>query len=295
MNHYLITFPFSCYTFQNFCRFAKNYHKYIMKPENYVIRGGKEGYDRLKILSNILETSTSKLFKRLGVAPGMRALDVGCGSGDVTMLLAGCVKETGKVEGWDIDEYCLDAARAESKKRGLEQIEYRKIDINDFQGESKFDVVYARFLLSHLPDTAKVIQSLRDNVRPGGLLILEDVDFKGHFCFPDYDAFKDYVYLYTKLIKLKGGNANIGISLPRKLMDAHFTHVGQKVNNLCAMTGNIKLMAGLTLESIGDSLIENNLITEYELKDLINRLRAFARHDNTLMSMPRIVQTWGFA
>src|ERR1035438_10040455 len=113
MNHYLIALSFSCYTFQNFCRFAKIYYNEIMKSENYVIRGGKEGYDRLKILSTILETSTSKLFRRLGVAPGMRCLDVGCGSGDVTMLLAGCVKETGKVEGWDIDEYCLDAARAE--------------------------------------------------------------------------------------------------------------------------------------------------------------------------------------
>jgi ubiquinone/menaquinone biosynthesis C-methylase UbiE len=266
-----------------------------MNNENYAIRGGKEGYDRLKILSKILEPTTGKLFKRLGIAPGMRCLDVGCGTGDVSRLLAWCVKDTGKVEGWDIDEYCIETARMEAAKKGFDQIEFRKLDILAVAGESKFDVVYARFLLSHLPDPEKVIKALRDHLRPNGLLILEDVEFRGHFCYPDFDAFRDYVNLYSKVVKLKGGNANIGIKLPRMLTDARFTNVGVKVYQHSALTGDVKLMAGLTLENIGDSLLAANIISEYELKDLIRKLNSYARHDNTLMSLPRIVQTWGNA
>ena len=68
-----------------------------------------------------------------------------------------------------------------------------------------------------------------------------------------------------------------------------------KVYQHCGMTGDVKLMAGLTLENIGDSLIAAKIISENELNDLLRKLKSYARHDNTLMSLPRIVQTWGHA
>src|ERR1051325_8233637 len=60
--------------------------------KHYVIRGGIEGRERLRILSRVLRETTAALFERLEIGDGMRCLDVGCGSGDVTMELArrGC-------------------------------------------------------------------------------------------------------------------------------------------------------------------------------------------------------------
>ena len=55
---------------------------------HYAIRGGVEGRQRLKVLSRVMQSSTSSLFDRLGIGDGMRCLDVGCGSGDVTLELA---------------------------------------------------------------------------------------------------------------------------------------------------------------------------------------------------------------
>jgi 2-polyprenyl-3-methyl-5-hydroxy-6-metoxy-1,4-benzoquinol methylase len=60
----------------------------IAQVERYVIRGGKEGYERLRLLSRDRWPDTAALFERAGLAPGMRCIDLGCGGGEVTMEIA---------------------------------------------------------------------------------------------------------------------------------------------------------------------------------------------------------------
>ena len=52
--------------------------------ERYVIRGGREGYARLQVLSRARRADTVELLHRAGLRPGMRCLDLGCGGGDVS-------------------------------------------------------------------------------------------------------------------------------------------------------------------------------------------------------------------
>jgi hypothetical protein len=51
---------------------------------HYVIRGGGDGRERLRLLSGVMRPYTLRLFDRLGIPEGMSCLDVGCGGGDVT-------------------------------------------------------------------------------------------------------------------------------------------------------------------------------------------------------------------
>ena len=50
----------------------------------YVIRGGVEGRERLRVISRVLRQTTASLLDRLELQPGMSCLDAGCGGGDVT-------------------------------------------------------------------------------------------------------------------------------------------------------------------------------------------------------------------
>jgi hypothetical protein len=52
--------------------------------ERYVLSGGRQGYDRLRVLAAARRASTLELFRLAGLRPGMRCADLGCGSGDVT-------------------------------------------------------------------------------------------------------------------------------------------------------------------------------------------------------------------
>jgi 2-polyprenyl-3-methyl-5-hydroxy-6-metoxy-1,4-benzoquinol methylase len=54
----------------------------------YVIRGGVEGRERLRLLAEVLAPSTRAFLAEIGVPAGASCLDVGCGGGGVTRELA---------------------------------------------------------------------------------------------------------------------------------------------------------------------------------------------------------------
>jgi len=54
---------------------------------HYVIRGGLEGRERLRLLARVMQTSSMALFDRLGCRDGLACVDVGCGGGDATFEL----------------------------------------------------------------------------------------------------------------------------------------------------------------------------------------------------------------
>jgi 2-polyprenyl-3-methyl-5-hydroxy-6-metoxy-1,4-benzoquinol methylase len=77
----------------------------------YVIRGGRDGYNRLLVLARASWPDTAALFDRAGIGPGMQCVDLGCGGGEVTFELARLVAPGGSVTGVDMDEVKLDLAR----------------------------------------------------------------------------------------------------------------------------------------------------------------------------------------
>src|SRR5262245_2888606 len=128
-----------------------------MQRNLYLIRGGVEGRDRLRILARVMRPTTLSLFDRVGIGARMTCLDVGCGGGDVTLDLACLVGHEGRVVGWDVDEIKLELARREAEEKGFGNVEYRLSDIGRSEATSEFDVVYSRFLLTHLSDPAGAI------------------------------------------------------------------------------------------------------------------------------------------
>jgi 2-polyprenyl-3-methyl-5-hydroxy-6-metoxy-1,4-benzoquinol methylase len=92
--------------------------------KHYVIRGGIEGRERLRIVSRVMHASTTSLLDRLDLRDGLACLDVGCGGGDVTLELARRVAPHGKAVGTDIDQTKLELARQEAQQQGVTNVEY---------------------------------------------------------------------------------------------------------------------------------------------------------------------------
>jgi|SRR5688572_543446 len=80
----------------------------------YMHEGGRRGRDQLRILSGVVSATTSNLLNRLGNMNGWTAVDVGCGSGDVSFDLARRVGPQSGVIGLDMDEAQLAIVRAEA-------------------------------------------------------------------------------------------------------------------------------------------------------------------------------------
>ena len=265
-----------------------------MRRNHYLIRGGMEGRERLRILARVMRPTTLSLFDRVGIEARMACLDVGCGGGDVTLDLAGLVGPEGRIVGWDIDETKLELARREAEEKGFGNVEYRLADIRESEAASEFDIVYTRFLLTHLSDPADAVARLGQAARPGGLVIIEDIDFEGIFCHPFSAAFKRLVEIYTQASRRRGGDPNIGLRLPELLLDAGFERILTNVVQPAGIDGDVKLIYAISMENIADSVVADGIAGKDEVDRLIADLYELASDKRSFVSHPRVVQAWGY-
>jgi ubiquinone/menaquinone biosynthesis C-methylase UbiE len=265
----------------------------VVDSSTYVIRGGLEGRERLRVLSRVMWPGTSALFDRIGIAQDANCLDVGCGSGDVAIALAQRASQ-GRTVGVDIDEAKIDLAIADGSTSTIPNVEFRVGNIFDAPTDSElFDVVYVRFVLTHLPDPLAALQSLTQRLNPGGVIITEDIDFRGHFCHPESAAFNRYIDWYSTAVRQRGCDPDIGPRLPSLLSQAGFTHVDINVVQPAGSDNEAKQITPITLEAIAESVLAANLTTPQLLSETVDELYEFANDPTTVMSIPRIVQAWG--
>ena len=268
-----------------------------MANKEYMLSGGQAGRERLRILADVTSHGTNALFDRIGVRPGMRCLDVGCGGGDVSMLLAQRVGDAGHVTGVDLDSVKLGIAAGEAAEVGAGNIAFRRANVfelaEEIGGLGAFDLVYSRFLLTHLRDPQSALSSMIAMLCPGGTIAIEDIDFSGHFSYPDCPALRDFVRLYTATSARTGGDANIGPRLPILLLEAGMEDVSVEVSQPVGVTGQAKLINPITMECVAERTIAEGLATSDEVARIVRGLYEAVDNPRMVISIARIVQTWG--
>jgi ubiquinone/menaquinone biosynthesis C-methylase UbiE len=262
-------------------------------PHRYAIRGGKEGKKRLDVLARVLLPSTMQLLDRVGVTKGMKCLDIGCGGGHVALLMAGTVGSEGRVIGTDTDAEILTLAKKDAEKANATNVTFEQLDACACLWHEEFDLVYARFLLSHLNEPEDCLAGMAKACLPGGTIVIEDTDFAGSFCHPICAAYDRYKKLYQELVQRKGGDSNIGPKLPAMLRRAGIQEVALNVIQPAHIYGEGKLMAPLTMTRISDALIAEGLATEDEVHQILTELNHAVADCETVISLPRIFQVCG--
>ncbi len=262
-------------------------------PHRYAIRGGIEGKKRLDLLARVMLPTTIQLLDRVGLIRGMKCLDVGCGGGHVAMLMARIVGPEGRVIGTDTDAEILALAREDAEAAKVTNVTFQQLDACVCLWQEEFDMAYTRFLLSHLNEPEKCLAAMVQACAHGGTIVIEDTDFAGSFCYPICAAYERYKELYQKLVQRRGGDSNIGPTLPALLCRAGVEGVELNVVQPAHIHGEGKLMAPITMSRIADSLIAEGLATEDEVQHILTELNRAAADSETLISLPRIFQVWG--
>jgi ubiquinone/menaquinone biosynthesis C-methylase UbiE len=258
----------------------------------YAIRGGREGKERLNLLARVMLPTTLQLLNAVGINRGMKCLDVGCGGGHVTLLMARLVGPEGQVVGTDMDGEVIALAREDGIAAKLDNVEFRRADAAMCQAIGEHDLVYARFLLSHLSEPERCLEAMVRACKVKGAIVLEDIDFSGSFCYPTWAAYDRYKQLYQDVVNRRGGDADIGPKLPGMLRKAGAENVLVNVIQPTHLEGEGKRMASITMERIADAVVSERLATESEVQQIINELNDAAEDSETVMSLPRVFQVW---
>ncbi|HYG25474.1 MAG TPA: methyltransferase domain-containing protein, partial [Caulobacteraceae bacterium] len=229
---------------------------------HYAIAGGQAGNERLHLLARVMQPTTAQLLAAAGLGPGMRCLDVGCGGGHVTLMMARSVGPHGGVVGIDQDGAILALARRDAEAARLDNVRFRQADAVDTQEEGAYDLAYARFVLTHLDEPEACLAAMARACRPRGMMVIEDIDFSGSFCHPPCAAYARYTALYQEVVARRGGDPNIGPKLPGMLRQAGAEEIRVNVVQPTHMEGEGKLMAAVTMEKIAGAVVAEGLAAE---------------------------------
>lgn len=257
----------------------------------YIIAGGDAGVERLRILSAAMRPGTDALLDNVGIRPSMAVLDLGCGGGEVTMEIARRVGPGGRVVGIEMDERVLYHARNACSEEPLlgSVVEWRHGYAEELEESNAFDVVYSRFLLSHLADPADVLWRMYRALRPGGRLVVEDIDITAHTHWPSSTAFNRYVALYAASARARGADPSIGPRLAGMFIEAGLTDVDLVISMPVFLSGQGKTIARRTLATIAGSAIAAGLTDGEEIERLLAEL---AEHENLTESIQSTAQVF---
>jgi ubiquinone/menaquinone biosynthesis C-methylase UbiE len=145
-------------------------------PEYVLGRSEKES-QRLVKQSHFMRPSTERVFRKAGIADGMRVLDTGCGAGDVSFLVSELVGTSGTVVGIDRDPAMLVLARERAREAGLSNITFEESEVGGFTTTQPFDAVVGRFILMYQADPVLTLINLSRAVKNKGLIVFQEPDF----------------------------------------------------------------------------------------------------------------------
>lgn len=165
---------------------------------DYVFADSEQELERLQFQAQVLQPVTSRLLNCMGVQPGMRVLDLGCGAGDVALLMADCVGPDGTVLGLDRSEQAIELAKRRALSAGFKQLGFERCDVMDYPCEVPFDCVIGRYVLVHQADPVAFLRKVASFARTGGVIgfheiLLRDPMVESHPVVQLWDRAGDWI------------------------------------------------------------------------------------------------------
>jgi SAM-dependent methyltransferase len=180
----------------------------------YVLGHSDHELARLARQATIVGPVTRALLVEAGVGPGMRVLDIGTGRGDVALLAAELVGETGLVVGVDLAPAAIAVAQERADGLSLGNVSFREGDPTVLEYEQPFDAVVGRYVLQFMRDPAATLRRLAANVVPGGIAAFHEIDWTGYRSHPVVELWDRCCLLVTEAVTAGGGDTRMGPKLP---------------------------------------------------------------------------------
>lgn len=219
---------------------------------------------------------TLQLLIDAGITEGMRVLEVGCGSGEVTFMLSNLVTATGEVVGIDNNNNALTTARERATTLTQHALPtFMQSSLLDLpKSIGSFDAIVGRRVLMYQSDTVAAATALAKSLRPGGVMIFQEHDTT--MAPASLDAFALHRKAQSwiqQMIAREGADLHIGFNLHRILTSAGLSVESVRAECL-VQTPNAPYSLGNIVKACLSRIIDLGVATadEIDIKTLQQRL-----------------------
>jgi len=255
------------------------------KPQDKYVHAGKlEEAVRLEAQAKAFGRVLDKELEILGLKPGMKVLDAGCGTGAVARKMAVKVSP-GEVCGVDIDSLFINEAKKLATKEGIKNVKFELGDVDNLNYNTGiFDVSYCRLVLMHVKNPAKTVTELKRVTKKGGFVAASDNDDGGVITYPEIPKVLDVWSRYGQLAKTRGEDRYIGRQLFSIFSQAGLssisiypfpTHASQQTPEMLKMLVSVPLQI---IELNKEDLMRKGLMTTEDYTQGMKELQMFLNH-----------------
>ena len=241
--------------------------------------------ERLLKLEEWLDPGTIRHLQAIGVGPGWRCLEVGAGEGSIARWLSERVQPSGRVVATDLDTRFLDRIDDPT-------IEVRRHDIvSDLIEDDTYHLIHARCLLEHLPAREDVLRRMVAALRPGGWVLIEDLDVISHVSVTPSEVYERVSETAFQVMQSFGFDPTLGRRLYLMLVDAglELTFAEGRIA-MGTRLGNAGVdMFKLTLGHLREAMIATGRVDGAEVDEALRLL-----DDPAFIAMPpAMIAAWG--
>jgi SAM-dependent methyltransferase len=256
---------------------------------------GQAEQERLERQALEMAHDSAWLFDQIGVRPGWRVIEIGCGPRGCLDLLSARTGITGKVIGLERSAEHVERARRFVADNHLTNVEVLHADARatDLPGQT-FDLATARLVLSGAPDPEQLVKEMVRLVRPGGVVALHESDATTQRYDPPLPAQTRLLQVLNTCAEMYGMDRAIGPKLPRVLRHAGLVEVRVNPGVHVYPPGHGRRFTLLEfIENVRGRILEKNLLGEGELNELTAAVKRYLEDPETLVLSSVFIQAWG--
>ena len=261
----------------------------------YVMGGTLNEQQRLLAQAAEYDREARWLLDRIGLQPGWRAADMGCGPIGILDRLAERVGAAGHVVGVEREARFVDMARMLIAERGLRNVEIVAVDATATGlPAASFDFVHERLTLLQQPVPDPLLSEMIRLTRPGGVVALEDIDTAGWLCEPTHPAWSRMADAFLTVCREHGMDVDLGRHLPGLLRSAGLEDVEAEVHVRLKRPGEYGRTLVLSLvNGVRGRVIGRGLLNEVEFAEQTEALQRHLDRPATMVVGPLLFQAWG--
>lgn len=186
-----------------------------MSEKDYVLGVNDYELNRLQFQHGVWKEITDSFLDKLNITGGSKVLDAGSGPGFVAMDILNRVGTAGEVTAIEPSEMYVNYLQGYCAENNINNLNVIHGSVENTElPDEYFDVIFARWVISFVPDAEKFLDKLVASLRPGGIIAFMDYAYEGLALFPKGGAFDNMADAVRAYWVHGGGDPYIGARLP---------------------------------------------------------------------------------